>query len=505
MHKNKRYSNLTIHSIKFNAVMNTLLTASNMLVSVITIPYATRVLSVEGYGDVTFAQSLSTWLSSLCLVGIPTYGVRECARVRDDPKALARVVRELLIIISMFTAVVLAMFAVCIGVIPRLNALAPLMWVFWISTLLLSYGVEWYFQAVEQYEYITIRSLIFKFLSLIAVLTFVHQESDWFIYGAILALVVCGNNIFNLVRLFRTMSFYSLGSVQLRRHAKPLVSYAVLSIASAMYLAFDSVLLGMLNANNVQVALYQLAAKIKGICWQVINAIIGVLIPRLSYYTSNDPSKYSGLLKRGFGFVLNLCLGIVFYLSIYAQPLVVLISSEKYVAATVPVQIIGVVNFFSCMSYFIGLCILSPLGRESKFATANLLGVPVSLALNIVFDGHLGAIGAAIAVLVAEIAIFGKQAWDARDILKMAVTPTSVCKIVVSHVVAFVIAFGTSILLSTVKIIDLLNTGGAATVVIVGFGAYCIVWSITAFLLRDDTAVWGMNTLKEVIRKVRGQ
>lgn len=502
--RKKHSSDLSVRSIKFNAVMNTLLTASNMLVSVITIPYATRVLSVEGYGDVTFAQSLSTWLSSLCLVGIPTYGVRECARVRDDPKALARVVRELLIIISMFTAVVLAAFAVCIGVIPRLNALASLMWVFWISTLLLSYGVEWYFQAVEQYEYITIRSVIFKVLSLIAILTFVRRENDWFIYGAILALVVCGNNIFNIVRLLRTVSFHGLGPFQLQRHAKPLVSYAVLSIASAVYLAFDSVLLGILNTNNVQVALYQLAAKIKGICWQVINAVIGVLIPRLSYYISNDSDKYCGLLKRGFGFVLNLCLGIMFYVFIYAQPLVILISSEKYVAATVPVQIIGAVNFFSCMSYFIGLCILSPLGRESKFATANLLGVPISLALNIVFDGHLGAIGAAIAVLIAEIAIFCKQVWDARDILKTAVTFTSVFKIVISHTVAFVIAFGMSIFLSTVNTIDLLDTSGAATAIIAGFSTYCITWAAAAFLLRDDTAIWGMDTLKEIIRKVRG-
>ena len=74
------------HSVKFNAVMNTLLTASSMLVSVITVPYVTRVLSVEGYGDVTFAQNVSQWLSAMCLIGVPTYGLRECARVRDDPR-----------------------------------------------------------------------------------------------------------------------------------------------------------------------------------------------------------------------------------------------------------------------------------------------------------------------------------------------------------------------------------------------------------------------------------
>lgn len=144
------------HSVRFNAVMNTILTASNMLIGVITIPYITRTLSVEGYGNVTFAQNISQWLSALCLVGIPTYGVRECARARDDPRKLASVVRELLAIITVCTLTVLACFALAIAFVPRLHGLAALMCMFLVSTLLLSFGVEWFFQAMEEYEYITI-------------------------------------------------------------------------------------------------------------------------------------------------------------------------------------------------------------------------------------------------------------------------------------------------------------------------------------------------------------
>ena len=138
------------HSVRFNAVMNTILTASNMLIGVITIPYITRTLSVEGYGNVTFAQNISQWLSALCLVGIPTYGVRECARARDDPRKLASVVRELLAIITVCTLTVLACFALAIAFVPRLHGLAALMCMFLVSTLLLSFGVEWFFQAMEE-------------------------------------------------------------------------------------------------------------------------------------------------------------------------------------------------------------------------------------------------------------------------------------------------------------------------------------------------------------------
>lgn len=129
--------------------------------------------------------------------------------------------------------------------------------------------------------------------------------------------------------------------LNLKRHTKLLVSYAASTISSAFYLSFDSILLGMLNANKVQVALYQLAVKLKNICWQVINSVIGALIPRLSYYAKNAPEKYDNLLKRANGFLVNVCLGVMLYLFIYAMPLVALVSSSKYSSATLPKKLLA--------------------------------------------------------------------------------------------------------------------------------------------------------------------
>ncbi|MGE8651820.1 oligosaccharide flippase family protein [Bifidobacterium adolescentis] len=494
---------MMVRSVKFNAIMNTLLTASTMLIGVITIPYVTRVLSVEGYGNVNFAQSLSMWLSALCLVGIPTYGVRECARVRDDRKALAQVVRELLLIISISTILVLGVFALCIFFVPRLRELAPLMWMFLIGTCLLSYGVEWYFQAMEEYEYITIRSVVFKLLSLVAIFLFVRKQNDWLIYGLIIAIMTCGNNILNIIRLFHEIPLCDdSGSLNLRRHLKPLASYAILSVASSLYLYFDSVLLGLLNANNIQVAFYQLSAKIKGICWSIINAIIGVLIPRLSYYIKNAPDKYEGLLKRGYGFVLNLCCGVMFYLFVYAQPIVILISSSKYLDAVFPIRIIGAVAFLSCMNTFLGLCISCPLGFERKLAAANMLGVPISLILNVSLDGFLGASGAAFSILIAEIVIFVKQIFDCRRILNHVISFAETFRTVLSHVAAFVVSFCFASFLLSKGNIDMFTTSGAAISIICGFFLYSAMWLCVASFIRENTAVWTLEILKKNLRRL---
>ena len=481
------------HSVKFNAMMNTMLTASNMLIGVITIPYITRTLSVEGYGNVTFAQNISQWLSAICLVGIPTYGVRECARARDDPRKLAAVVKELLIITTICTLTALACFALAIAFVPRLHELAALMYMFLVSTLLLSFGVEWFFQAMEEYEYITIRSVAFKVLSFVAMLLLVRTDGDYLIYGAITAFVTCGNNVLNLIRLVRMIDLREPIPLHIRRHVKPLALFAAQSIATSIYLFFDSILLGMLSSDNVQVGFYQLAAKLKGVCWSVINAIVGVLVPRLSYYAKHSIRQYHELTRKGFGIIGNLCLGLCCYLVVEAKPLTVWVSTAKYLDAVAAVRIIGLVSLFSCMSTFLASCILTPLDREDKLAIANMAGVPISLAGNLLLDARLGATGAALSMLAAEIVIFILQTRYSWDVLRKSVGPGRLVRMGCCHACA------------TAALLALLCGApaaiGCAWQTMIGMATYCAVWLLAGIALHEETVSWAVGMLRNLPAK----
>ncbi len=477
-----------VHSVGFNAMMNTMLTASNMLIGVITMPYITRTLSVEGYGSVTFAQSISQWLSAICLVGIPTYGVRECARVRDDPRKLTAVVRELLVIISVCTFATLACFTFAIMLVPRLHQLAALMCMFLVSTLLLSFGVEWFFQAMEEYEYITIRSVAFKALSFIAMLWLVRADGDYLVYGAIMAFVTCGNNVLNLIRLTGMVDLREPGPLRIRRHIRPLVSFAAQSIATSIYLFFDSILLGMLSSDNVQVGFYQLASKLKGVCWSVINAIVGVLVPRLSYYAKHSIGQYRGLVQSGFGIVCNLCLGLCLYLIVEARSLTIWVSTGKYLDAVMAVRLIGLVSLFSCMSTFFASCILTPLDREGRLAIANMAGVPISLIGNLLLDARLGATGAALSMLVAEIIIFAMQVRYSWDVLCKSISIRRLIRMLGCHVCAV-----TSLVLVCVSML----AEQYAAQVVIGMVVYGTVWLICGLLLHEETVTWLCGLIRD--------
>ena len=83
-------------SVQLNMLMNVILTLSSIIFPLITLPYVTRVLGPEAVGKVYFASSVVTVLSVFAELGIPVYGIRACAKVRDDREKLSRTAKEIL-------------------------------------------------------------------------------------------------------------------------------------------------------------------------------------------------------------------------------------------------------------------------------------------------------------------------------------------------------------------------------------------------------------------------
>ena len=483
-------------SVTHNAIMNTLLTASNLIVALITIPYVSRVLSVERLGDVSFAQSVSTWASALCLLGVNVYGMRECARVRDDARELARVVKELLVIITATTSVVMIGFAAAIFVVPSFASVAPLMWMFLVGTLMLSYGVEWFYQGIEQYSYITVRSLAFKMLAFAATLLFVRRPGDYLVYGAILALVTCGNNLFNLIRLHKLLDFKSVGRLDVRRHIRPLMVFGTQAIAQPVYLSFNSTMLGVLSHGNYQVGLHQLAVKIEHVQCSVVGAVTGVFVPRIAHdQMADDVAGFRRLVRTGFGFTMNICVAVMCYLLMFAEPVVLFVSGEAFAGAVTPVRIIGAVSLMSCVSYFVAMCILSPLGRERQMAMSSIAAAPVSVVLNLLLDGPFGAVGAGAALLATEATVLCIELWCARDVLSSFVRPRDLVRMAASNAVAAAVSAGCAWLLSTAF------SAGPGAIAIAGLLIYSAVDIAVAVALRDETALMLVGKARAVLRR----
>ena len=143
---------LKTKSVKFNFIMNMILTASSFIFPLITFPYVSRVLLVEGNGYVSFATSVLTYFTMFASLGIPSYGIRACAQVRDDKKELSKVTQELLIINIATTLLVSIVFVVTLFTVPQFKEQQTLLWINGATLILNAIGVNWLYSALEQYK-----------------------------------------------------------------------------------------------------------------------------------------------------------------------------------------------------------------------------------------------------------------------------------------------------------------------------------------------------------------
>ena len=174
-----------IKSVKFNFLMNAILTASSFVFPFITFPYISRVLLPEGVGKVNFATSVVSYFCMFAMLGIPTYGIRTCAQVRDDREELSRVVHEILFINFLMSIAVYGIYFWTLYNVPRLKSDFLLFCVTGATVFINIIGVEWLYKGLEQYSYITIRSIVFKIIAVCLMFLYVKDRTDYVVYGAI--------------------------------------------------------------------------------------------------------------------------------------------------------------------------------------------------------------------------------------------------------------------------------------------------------------------------------
>ena len=156
-------------SIKKNFAYKSLLTISTYLMAFVTFPYVSRILGVERIGLVSFVENTVNYFLLFATMGIGLLGVREIAAVKDRPGECDRVYSDILSLNLVFTFVTLLVYAACIYFVPKFHASSELFCMGAARILFNAFLMEWFFSGIENFRYITLRSLAVKALYVLAV------------------------------------------------------------------------------------------------------------------------------------------------------------------------------------------------------------------------------------------------------------------------------------------------------------------------------------------------
>ena len=460
---------MKIHSVKYNFIMNAILTVAGIIFPLITFPYISRVLLVEGSGKVAFATSVVTYFTMFASLGIPTYGVRACAIVRDNKEKLSKTVQELLIISGGTTLLTYIVFGISLFVIPEFAQERTLLLIVGLGIGLNTIGVQWLYNALEQYSYITTCSILFKVIGMILMFLLVKESSDYQIYGGVYVIASFGSYVLNFICLRKFVTFQKTGTYQFKQHLKHIMVFFAMSAGASIYLNLDVVMLRFLQSNEA-VGYYNAGIKVKTVLVTCVTSLGTVLLPRLSYYIETaDKKAFQLMVGKAFRFVFVAASAVTVYFSIFARESILLLSGEAFLPAVGPMMIIMPTVLLIGLSNVTGIQILTPNGREREVMYSIWGGAILDFVLNLIVIPKFSANGAALSTLLAEGMVLLLQCWFLRDVLWSYIRQVQCWKIVIALAVASVMTIPVKIWIDSGVFVTLLVSA------IVFFGGYAVV------------------------------
>lgn len=479
---------MKVHSVKFNFIMNFIMTASAILFPLITFPYISRVLLSEGNGKVAFASSVITYFTMFASLGIPTYGIRACAKVRDDKEKLSKTVQELLVINSVTMLITCAAYTVSVIFVPKFGAEKELFIINGIGMVLNMFAMTWLYNALEQYAYITVVNLLVKVVSLILMFLLVKHPDDYVVYGAITMIASSASYVFNFFYAKKFVSFKKKGKYDLATHMKPILIFFAMAAATNVYTNLDVVMLGFMTTDT-DVGYYNAAIKVKTILVTLITSLGTVLLPRLSYYINkNRREEFYRMIGKAVNFVVILGVPLTLYFAIFAEESILFLAGADFRGAILPMILLMPTILLIGLSNITGIQVLTPQNQEKQVLYSILWGAAIDFLLNLILIPRYASSGAAFATVTAELAVLVVQCFYLKSMIYEIVHQVSWWKT------------GIAVVLSCVAGVFVKNVFslGAFWMLVVSACAFFAVYGVALLLLKEKF-VW------EILRMTAGR
>ena len=361
----------------------------------------------ENVGKVNFGSSFVSYFSLIASLGITTYAIRECSAVRGDKKKLGEKASQIFSINVSTTIVAYVLLGLSLIFFRKLDSYRTLIIIQSTAILFTTWGADWLNSAMEDFKFITIRSIGFQFISLILMFILVHQPDDYYKYAAITVLSSCGANITNILyrRKYCTVRFTK--DMHWREHFTPILLLFVMILAQNIFSNADTTMLGLMKG-NFEVGIYSTAHKMKNIIVQVVASLCWVVMPRMSYYFAEDDwDKINVMLKKVLSVMVTIGFPCVAGCVVLSGEIIEIVAGNQYSAASLPLIILMlsfIVDIFG--GSFLGNMVCLPAKQEKVFMEACCFAAVVNVVLNYILIPYGGASAAAFTSGISAIVIF---------------------------------------------------------------------------------------------------
>ena len=373
------------------------------LLAFITFPYLVRVLKVEQYGLIIFAQSVVQYFVLFTDYGFNLLGPREIAQhdsVEERGNVFSNVFFAKLFLLFLSTI----LFG--IGLILLKIYCTVDYYLYCIFYLMVIGNVlfpVWFFQGIQQMRYITFVNIVANIIRVAGIFIFVESPQDYLLAALFQANVPLIASVVSWIILVKDYpEVLVLPSFKgIRKMLIDGWSIFTSTVAINLYTASNVVFLGMLT-NNMVVGYFSGAKKIIDNITQLISPITQAIYPYVSKKASASKIDALRFLRKivmllgGGNFILSL------FIFIFAEWIVELLLGNGYEQSVLLLRIMAFLPVIISLSNVFGVQTMLIFGMQKAFSKilimAAVLNTCIVFPLIYLFEG----VGVSISITVTE-------------------------------------------------------------------------------------------------------
>ena len=298
--------------ISANFMYLSILQGMNLILPLITFPYLVRVLGIENFGLLMFAQAFIVYFTMIVDYGFNLSGIREVSSNRNNKNKLINIFSS--IMIARFILVLMGLIFLTIVVFSFEKFSQN--WELYYLTFGIVIGTAlfptWFFQGMEKMKYITVLTVVAKLIFTISIFIFVQNKEDFIYVPLINSLGFIFVGIISLFIIFKDFDI----RIKFQKWKRIKIQFIkgwyifISKISINLYGATNTFILGIFTSDAI-VGYYAIAEKVV----RIITSFYQAIYPHVVNIVKKPRNEAVQFLKRVFNYSLGLSL-VVFLLSI---------------------------------------------------------------------------------------------------------------------------------------------------------------------------------------------
>lgn len=396
-------NNKTTKRLVGNTVMLYLMTIAKIVIPLISLPYLTRVLSVDCYGSVSFVKSLVAYLQILIDFGFLLSATKEIIRSNQINGNADEAISNAFYAQTMLAFLAQIIMVICAFTFPILKGLELFAILSAVAAGLSILWFEYIFKAYEKMGKIAIRVIVVKSVALVLTLLFVKSDKDIIlmpIFDIIASLIA---TIFVFIELKKLNVKVRLNFKNIKGALKSLGNsfvYFISNFATTAFGALNTLLIGAFLLKS-DVAFWSLAMQlvtaIQSFYSPIINSVHPVMLKEKNLnYIHKILMIYMPIILIG-------CAIIIFA----GDWIVSFAFTDKYLTSAALLKYMIPVLIFSFPGMLYGWPTLDAIDKTKQTTFTTILSAIVQVVglCFLALIGQFNLIGLAIARNVSEITL----------------------------------------------------------------------------------------------------